>query len=171
MSERVATEHVSGEHVSWTGPRVAGLVILALGVACLIATFAINDTGDGFNAQGPRFAPLIGSIALIVLALAFLARTVVRPDTELAVLAAREQQESDARTPAMLIALLLGYAALMTALGYALATTVFVWLTAWLLGSDKPVRDGIVAVALGVVVSFAFSRLLGVRLPEGPWGV
>ena len=59
---------------------------------------------------------------------------------------------------------------MISALGYALATTAFVWLTAWLLGSTRPVRDGIVAAVIGVVVSIAFSRLLGVRLPEGPWG-
>lgn len=160
------------ERPSWTAPRVAGAVVLAVGIAALLATFAINDAGDGFSPQGPRFGPLVASVALIVLAVVFLVRTTpVRPDPELAELVAREARESHPATPAALIALLIGYAATLEALGYALATTIFVWLTAWLLGSQRPVRDGVVAVVLGVVVSLAFSRLLGVRLPEGPWGV
>ena len=45
------------------------------------------------------------------------------------------------------------------------------WLTAWLLGSEKPGRDAIVGLVLGVVAGYAFSRWLNVRLPAGPWGV
>ena len=45
------------------------------------------------------------------------------------------------------------------------------WLTAWLLGSDKPVRDAIVGLGLGVVAGYAFSHWLNVQLPSGPWGV
>ena len=74
-------------------------------------------------------------------------------------------------TPAALLGLLAGYALLLSALGYALATTIFVWLTAWLLGSNKPVRDVIVGLGLGVVAGYAFSHWLNVQLPTGPWGV
>ena len=74
-------------------------------------------------------------------------------------------------TPGLLLALLVGYVVLLTALGYALATTIFVWLVAWLLGSKSPVRDVIVGLALGVVAGYAFGHWLNVQLPTGPWGV
>jgi putative tricarboxylic transport membrane protein len=161
----------SSEPVSWTGPRAVGLVLLALGVLALIATFAIPSARDGWAIQGPRFAPLVASIALILLSIAFLVRTVVRADTELARYAATEADSTHWPTPAALLGLLVGYALLLSALGYALATTIFVWLTAWLLGSDKPGRDAIVGLVLGVVAGYAFSHWLNVRLPSGPWGV
>ena len=156
------------EPVSWAGPRIVGAVLLALGVLALVATLDVS--GDS-SISGPRFAPLVASIALIVLALAFLARTVLRPDTELARLAADQLAATHWPTPAALIGLLVGYALLLSALGYALATTIFFWLTAWLLGSDRPARDAIVGLVLGVVAGYAFSRWLNVQLPTGPWGV
>jgi hypothetical protein len=159
------------ERLSWTGPRLVGLVLLALGVLALIATFDIHSARDGWAIQGPRFTPLVASIALIVLSLAFLVRTVVRPDVELARYAAAEADSTHWPTPAALLGLLAGYALLLSALGYALATTIFVWLTAWLLGSEKPGRDAVVGLVLGVVAGYAFSRWLNVRLPSGPWGV
>jgi hypothetical protein len=157
--------------VSWTRVRIVGLVLLALGVVTLIATFDIPSTRYGWSTSGPRFAPLVASVALIVLALLFLLRTVWRPDEDLAEHAAREMADTHWPTPALLLALLVGYVLLLGALGYALATTVFVWLTAWLLGSDKPVRDVIVGLCLGVVAGYAFGEWLNVQLPTGPWGV
>ena len=157
--------------VSWTRVRIVGVVLLAIGVIALIATFGISSTRYGWSASGPRFAPLLASSALILLAVAFLVRTVWRPDEQLAEHAAEEMGDTHWPTPALLLALLVGYVLLLSALGYALATTVFVWLTAWLLGSDKPVRDVIVGLALGVVAGYAFGEWLNVQLPTGPWGV
>jgi putative tricarboxylic transport membrane protein len=157
--------------LSWTGPRLVGAVLLVLGIMALVATFDIPSARDGWAIEGPRFAPLVASIALILLSIAFLVRTVVRPDVELARYAAAEASSTHWPTPAALLGLLVGYALLLTALGYALATTIFVWLTAWLLGSDKPGRDAVVGLVLGVVAGYAFSHWLNVRLPTGPWGV
>jgi putative tricarboxylic transport membrane protein len=162
---------MSDERLSWTGPRIAGLALLAIGVAALIATFAIPSSRDGWAISGPRFAPLLASIALIVLAATFLLRTVVKPDEALARYAAAESDATHWPTPAALLGLLIGYALLLTALGYALATTIFFWLTAWLLGSDRPVRDVTVGAVLGVVAGYAFSHWLNVQLPSGPWGL
>jgi putative tricarboxylic transport membrane protein len=159
------------ERLSWTGPRLVGLALLALGVVSLVATFDIASARDGWAPQGARFAPLVASIALILLSIAFLVRTVIRPDVELARYAATEAQATHWPTPAALLGLLVGYALLLSALGYALATTIFVWLTAWLLGSEKPVRDAVVGLVLGVVAGYAFSQWLNVQLPTGPWGV
>ena len=159
------------EHETWRGPRVAGLALVGLGVAALVATTRIPSARDGWGISGPRFVPLVASAALIVLALAFLARTAVRPDIALARYAAAAAAVSEWRTPAVLMAALLGYLALLTPLGYALATAIFFTVAARALGSDRLARDAIAGLVLGAVLSYAFTRWLGVRLPVGPWGV
>jgi putative tricarboxylic transport membrane protein len=137
----------------------------------LIATSAIPSARYGWSITGPRFAPLLASGGLILLAAAFLLRTWWRPDPEFAQHVSREMGETHWPTPGLLLALLIGYVLVLELLGYALATTIFVWLAAWLLGSDNPVRDVIVGLALGVVTGYAFGELLNVQLPTGPWGV
>jgi putative tricarboxylic transport membrane protein len=157
--------------VSWRGPRIAGLALFALGVAALAATTQIHSARDGWSVSGPRFVPLVASLAIIGLAIAFLVRTLWRPDLELARFAASESARTHWPTPAAIIASLLGYVALLTPAGYALATAVFVTVTARVLGSRRLARDAVVGVVLGAVTSYAFTRWLGVRLPVGPWGV
>ena len=146
------------------GARAIGGVLLALGVVAFVATLGV---GDGWSASGPRLAPAVSSILLIALALLFLAR----PGDELADHVAEASEGTHWPTPALLLCLLIGYALLLGALGYALATTIFVWLAAWLLGSEKPARDLVIGVVIGVVTSFVFSEWLNVQLPHGPWGV
>jgi putative tricarboxylic transport membrane protein len=157
--------------VSWRGPRTAGLAVLTLGIVGLAATTAIPSARHGWAIDGPRFLPLVASLSLIALAGAHLARTVVRPDVDLARHAAAEAATTHWPTPSTLMALLVGYLLVLTPFGYALATAVFVPLSGRVLGSDRPIRDAMVGVVLGVVVCYAFTRWLGVRLPVGPWGV
>jgi putative tricarboxylic transport membrane protein len=158
-------------HIPWAGPRLVGLAVLGLGIASLIGTAAIPSSQLGWSVEGPRFVPGLAAVALIVLSAIYLVRTFWRPDVELARFAANESEQTTWETPGGLITALVAYALLLSALGYGLATTVFIWLVSWLLGSEEPRRDAIVAVVLGVGVSYAFSRWLGVRLPTGPWGV
>jgi putative tricarboxylic transport membrane protein len=157
--------------VSWRGPRIAGLALLALGVAALVATTRIPSLREGWAVSGPRFVPLVASVMVIVLSIAFLVRTVVRPDVQLAQFAAAEAAKTHWPTPGLVMAGLLGYVALLVPLGYALATALFFTATARALGSRRPLRDAVSGVVLGVVVSYAFTRWLGVRLPVGPWRV
>ena len=147
-----------------TGARTFGGVLLALGVIAFVATLSV---GDGWAASGPRLAPAVASLALIVLAAAFL----IWPGDELAAHIEDATSGTDWPTPVLLVALLVGYALSLDLLGYALATTIFYWLAAWLLGSTSPRRDIVIAVVLGVVTSYAFSEFLNVQLPNGPWGV
>ena len=146
------------------GVRAVGGVLLAFGVVCLVATFGV---GDGWAASGPRLAPAVASVLLIALALAFL----IRPGDDLLGYVRVAGAGTHWPTPLLLIGLLVLYALALSPLGYALATTIFFWLTAWLLGSDQPLRDVVVGLALGVVTSFAFTEWLNVQLPTGPWGV
>jgi putative tricarboxylic transport membrane protein len=146
------------------GARAIGGVLLALGLIAFVATLGV---GDDWSASGPRLAPAVSSVLLIALALLFLAR----PGDELADHVAEASEGTHWPTPALLLALLVGYALLLGALGYALATTIFFWLAAWLLGSEKPARDLLIGVVIGVITSFLFSEWLNVQLPHGPWGV
>jgi putative tricarboxylic transport membrane protein len=162
------------QQVSWRGAggiRIIGLALLGLGVAALVATTRIPSIRDGWAVSGPRFVPLVASVLLIVLSIAFLVRTVVRPDVELAQFAAAEAAKTHWPTPGLLMAGLLGYVALLMPLGYALATALFFTASARVLGSTRTPRDAVSGVVLGVVVCYAFTRWLGVRLPVGPWGV
>ena len=146
------------------GARAIGGVLLAVGAVALIAGLGV---GDGWAASGPRLAPVVSSVLLILLALAFL----VPPGDELEAHVEEAARGTHWPTPALLIGLLLAYVLLLGSLGYALATAIFFWLASWLLGSDRPARDAVIAVALGVVTSYVFSQWLNVQLPSGPWGV
>jgi putative tricarboxylic transport membrane protein len=157
--------------LSWRGPRLVGLALLALGVVALAATTQVPSAREGWAVGGPRFAPLVVSLLLIVLALLLLMRTVVRPDVELARVAAENAALGEWRRPALVALALLGYVALLVPLGFALASAVFFTVDARILGSRRPVRDAVWGTILGVAVSWAFTRWLGVRLPVGPWQV
>jgi putative tricarboxylic transport membrane protein len=157
--------------LSWRGPRLVGLALLALGVAALAATTQVSSARAGWAVSGPRFAPLVVSLLLIVLALALLLRTVVRPAVALARVAAANAEVGEWRAPGLVALALLGYLALLVPLGFALASALFFTVDARILGSRSPVRDAIWGTIVGVAVSWAFTRWLGVRLPVGPWQV
>jgi putative tricarboxylic transport membrane protein len=151
---------------SFTGPRLAGLALLAGSVAVLVAVTAIPGRG-GYEASGPRFVPLIVAIALIALSVLFLARTFVRPDTELAERAAAEDDATHWATPALLVVALVVYVVVLEALGYPVATVIFFVGVAWLLGSRSLVRDVLIGLLLGFGLFTAFTQYLGVSLPAG----
>jgi putative tricarboxylic transport membrane protein len=151
---------------AWAGPRLWGLALLGIAAAVLVATTTIRSP-EGWSASGPRFVPLLVGAALLVLSLLFLARTTVRPDTELGERAAREAEITEQRTPAALVVVLLAYVLLLQPLGYVVATTLFLPAVARLLGSRQLLRDALIGVGLGLVLFVAFTEFLGVDLPAG----
>ncbi len=151
---------------SFTGPRIWGLLLLAAGIAVLVATTTIRSP-EGYASSGPRFMPLIVALMLIVLSLVFLARTIVRPDIDLAERAAREDAETDWATPLGVVLALVVYVFLLEPVGYIAATTVFFPIVAYLLGSRSPLRDALIGIGLAVVVFVLFTEFLGVDLPAG----
>ena len=151
---------------SFAGPRLVGLVLLAASVAILLAVFAIPGRG-GYSSSGPRFVPLIVAIGLILLTAAFLARTWVRPDMELAERSAEEDAATHWATPALLLVAMVAYALLMEPIGYILSTAAFFVPVARLLGSRSLVRDVVIGLVAGVGLYTAFTQYLGVSLPAG----
>jgi putative tricarboxylic transport membrane protein len=61
-------------------------------------------------------------------------------------------------------------AALMRPLGFPLAAVACFMLVAYAFGSRRLIRDAIVGGAIAGVIYIAFTRLLGVALPDGPFG-
>jgi putative tricarboxylic transport membrane protein len=151
---------------SWTGPRLAGAVLLAGSVAILIAVTTISGRG-GYSTSGPRFVPLLVAIGLIALSALYLARTFIRPDVALAERAAQEDDATHWATPVLIMAVLLAYAFLLEPIGYPLATAAVFVAIAWLLGSRSIVRDVLVGLVLGFGLYTAFTQYLGVSLPAG----
>ena len=151
---------------SFTGPRLAGLALLAGSVAVLIAVTAIPGRG-GYEASGPRFVPLIVAIAMIALSVLFVARTFVRPDTDLAERSAAEDDATHWATPALLVVALVVYVVVLEPVGYPVATLIFFVVVAWLLGSRSLVRDTLIGLLLGFGLFTAFTQYLGVSLPAG----
>jgi putative tricarboxylic transport membrane protein len=151
---------------SFRGPRAWGLVLLAIAIFVLAATTAIRSQ-EGYAATGPRFMPLLVGLLLLVLSLLFLARTVVRPDLDLAERAAREAAATEWARPLAVVAGLLAYAFLMEPLGYVVATALFFVAVARILGSRALLRDLPAGVAIGLVLYVAFTQFLGVDLPAG----
>jgi putative tricarboxylic transport membrane protein len=155
---------------SWAGPRATGAVLLAIGVVALAATFAIPGGHDPWALTGPRLFPLITSIALIVLSLAFLGRTFVKPDAELGAFAAREAVDTEWRVPVLVGIALLVYAEVMEPVGYLLASAAFFPIVARILGSRALVRDVIAGAAISLGVYTLFTQALAVPLPLGILG-
>jgi putative tricarboxylic transport membrane protein len=151
---------------SWTGPRLAGVFLLAGSVAILIAVTTISGRG-GYSTSGPRFVPLLVAIGLIALSALYLARTFIRPDVALAERAAQEDAATHWATPGLIMAALLAYAFLLEPIGYPLATAAVFVAIARLLGSRSIVRDVLVGLVLGFGLYTAFTQYLGVSLPAG----
>jgi putative tricarboxylic transport membrane protein len=145
---------------------LAGLVLLAGSVAILIAVTAIPGRG-GYGTSGPRFVPLLVAIGLIVLSAAFLLRTWVRPDVDLAERSAEEDAATNWATPGLIMAALVVYAFALEPLGYPVATTLVFVALARILGSRALVRDVLAGLVLGFGLFTAFTQYLGVSLPAG----
>lgn len=146
--------------------RIAGVVLIALGVLVLVQSLQIPQ-GGGYRAVGPRAFPTAVGVGLLVLSAVFLLRTTVWPDHDLVAQAIAEDRATHWPTIALVALALVVYAFALRPLGYVIATTLFLPAVARTLGSTKPLRDLLIAVVLSVVVYEGFTRVLGVRLPAG----
>ena len=161
------------------GPRIVAGVLLALAALLIVSAFGIAR-GGGYSVIGPATIPLVVAIGLLVLAAIFALRTTVLPDLDLAEQAAREDVVTHWKTVGLTAAALIGYALALDGfelgpigvpgLGYIVATSLFLPLTARILGSRSPIRDVIAGLVISLVIYFGFTQFLGVRLPAGILG-
>ena len=148
------------------GPRLAALVVIAVGALVFYESLQIRSPA-GFSPVGPRFVPLVVAIGLAALGAAFLFRTTLQPDTDLAERCEEQERATFWPTVGLVAATLVVYAFALGVLGYLVATAILVPVAARILGSDRPIRDVIVGIGLAGVVYVGFTELLGVRLPAG----
>lgn len=146
--------------------RLASLAVVGLGGVALLGATQVRP-GAGYVPVGPSVMPAVVGIGLILLGSILLVRATIRPDLDLARHVEVEAAASDWRTPGLILASLIVYAAALGPLGYVPATSVFLPVAAAVLGSRRPVRDLLVAIVLSTVVFIGFTEFLGVRLPAG----
>jgi putative tricarboxylic transport membrane protein len=155
-----------GRAPGMAGLRAAAVGTIAVGAIALWQSLAIQE-GGGYSTIGPGFLPLVVSVALLVLGIAFLLTATVRPDAYLVRKVADEHAKTHWPTTILLGVLLLVYAFALGTAGYILATALFLPLVSRVLGSRSLVRDVVVGVVVALVLYFGFTRALGVRLPDG----
>lgn len=147
------------------GPLVAGAVLLVSG-GILFAQALVTAREDGIELGGPTLAPVVVTGFWVAVAGAYL----VRQLRDRAVGTAGRPRW---RTSFLLLALLVGYAIVLTytVVGYVIATAAFFFAAARVLGSSPPrrvlLRDVAVAVGLSLGIYLVFTRLLGIALPSG----
>jgi putative tricarboxylic transport membrane protein len=141
--------------------------VVAVGAFLLVQTAGLRVPATS-NVVGPKFFPTLVGIALIVvgvlLAVEVLRGRVAEPEAGEDVDPARP---TDWRTLLLLLAALVVHLLLMLLIGYVLAAAALFWGAAFALGSRRRLRDAAIGVLLGVVLYVAFTRGLGLRLPEG----
>ena len=137
--------------------------VVVLGLLLLAGVRGIAP-GAGYDRIGPRFFPVVTAAGMILLG-ALLAISAQRQ---------RPPVESTVHTPSInwipfgyfALAFLLFIALLETA-GFAVAAALQFWLVARAFRSRRPARDALIAVVLSLIVYLAFSRGLGLPLPDG----
>lgn len=148
------------------GARIFSAVLLAFALYLVYDATQIRQ-GGGFTIVGPSVFPLAAAAALAALALLMLLRATLWPDAELAARGLAEAEATHWPTVGMVMAMLVVYPIAMGALGYVIATAIFVPSISGALGSKSPWRDVAVGVGLALVIYVGFTRGLSVRLPAG----
>lgn len=148
------------------GPRLFAIGVLLLGALLFTESLGIGQT-RGYSPVGPSTFPLVVSLGLVMLGLASIVRLSWRPDPDYARDVHAEESATHWRTVALLGAALLAYALSLGPLGYVIPTGAFFAFVAWVLGSRRVLRDLLIGTAGALVIWFAFTQFLGVRLPTG----
>lgn len=148
------------------GPFVVGGVMLVAGLVLLRQTFKIEEVG--FDAQGPRFFPLIVVSLWLLLSVVYLAQHLVKVLRSGNGLSA--ERFDHALGAAALVVLLVVYAYVLDPVGYWISTSLFFIGSARAMGSRQLARDAVIGIGLALFVYLSFTHALGVHLPEGVLG-
>ncbi|WP_199859334.1 tripartite tricarboxylate transporter TctB family protein [Frigoribacterium sp. CFBP 8751] len=165
-----------------TGLIVPGLM-LVIGLALVVGTVTMR-VPDTATSPGPQVFPAIVAALVLVVAV-LLAIDVLRRPEAVTVEIAQPAAPGDVddldldgepveRRPTSNHRALLGalgtvvvFIAALTPLGWLLAGAVLFWGIARALGSQRPVFDVFLALAISSIVQLAFSAGLGLNLPPG----
>ena len=137
--------------------------VVVLGLLLLAGARGIAP-GAGYDRVGPRFFPVVTATGMILLGAVLGISAWRRPP----------QVESTPVTPShpwipfvhFALAFML-FIALLEPGGFAIAAALQFWLVARGFRSRRPARDALIAVVLSLTIDLAFSRGLGLALPDG----
>jgi putative tricarboxylic transport membrane protein len=150
------------------GELLISLGLIALGAFVVYETQTIAET-QGYAQIGPRLFPYIIGCGLTVCG-AVLAWQAIAGGWRNVPL---DQEGHDAPDWIAFIIISAGVILHMVIIGWAgfiIASTVLFVLVARGFGSQRLVRDAIIAVVLATAVFFVFTLALGLSLPKGPFG-
>lgn len=154
------------QQAAW-GELVFGVLLLGLGVVVLLdaRTLPPSTSASGI---GAAFFPTIVSIVTMAVALALLVQ-VLRGSRGEADEGEGDVDVSVFHVRAMLVVLgaFIWYALALERVGYVLTAFVTFWAIAYAVGARRYVRDGIISLAIAVVVYVGFTRGLSISLPAG----
>jgi len=140
-----------------------GIGLLAFAILYYRESFAIT-VGFASDRLGPTFFPRLLAFALGICALGLIRRSLTG------------RSDVDPLPPLRIglfvgaVALTLAYAALLTPLGYVIATLLYMAAMSWLLGYRNLLGLAGTTAAVTAVLYLVFVRALNVLVPMGPLG-
>ncbi|MEU6137654.1 tripartite tricarboxylate transporter TctB family protein [Nocardioides sp. NPDC047086] len=143
---------------------ILGGLMVAFGVVVLIQAILLDNDA---HVVGPATMPWVVAVLLLVIggALGLSARPDLRAWRQ-----APQTSPQDWRRAAVLLAVLLVFAVVVTHLGYVVSATLLFGTVAVVLGAPARFRAYVYGWSVSVVVFLAFDVLIGIALPAGPWG-
>jgi len=145
--------------------RWVALAIVMFGAFYLWGALQIRESTT-YAAVGPRFMPNAIGLGIVLSGVWLFAFPGAPPAPD-----SPQAMSLDWVSIGLMVLLVAAYVALFRVAGYVLATTLLLWGGAQILGDRHHlVRDGVIAVALAVVIYYVFSQLLRINLPPGPLG-
>ena len=143
------------------------VAVIVLGIGVGVGSLGI-PFGAGYDRIGARFFPSVVAAGLTLLgsalAVAALRAKGLRP---VAAEAAGSGISANRRALGVLLAALLLNLILLERAGFVVASSALFWLAARGFGSERPVRDAVIALLLSLLVYAAFTQGLGLTLPRG----
>ena len=152
---------------------IAGLVCLAISLVCLYFTFGLPQLP--LVPVGPGFYPRIVLVLMAILSVVMIAQDLMERRARAAATrqAGEQAQHRGYRLVALVFAVFGLYVVALPALGYRIATALFVAAMQAVLDRPRDARGWAVLVAIAVASSAAtyivFDTYLTVLLPRGGW--
>jgi putative tricarboxylic transport membrane protein len=140
------------------GDIVGGLLGAVAGIGVVVGSFKLR-IGMPTSPQ-PGFFPFLGGLILLGLSLTLLVQACFGRSVG-------SEAFGEVRRPAMLVAGLGVYVAILDPVGYVLATTLIAGVILRVLGVTSWRALGVASVALSAGTYLLFARLLGIELPAG----
>jgi putative tricarboxylic transport membrane protein len=141
--------------------RIAGLFLLLVGIATAVHSWLNLGLGD-LSMPGSGLQPFVASLVLVIASALWVLENLSTDPNPQPFWEGRAWAK-----PLAAFVLMLAYALLMDALGYALATLLFMGIWQFGIEREKWLKSTIVAVITTAVMWFLFSNLLAVPLPGG----